>query len=419
MTNMLKDKTSDQPRVLILSQRNTLKDILFRGPHQEFEDIICQIDSADLLAPSTERWFNVRYEAAKRLIWHAPVALNPGVAKIRLKEKYDLFFAICGSLVDLLMVNAVENWKDAARTSICLVDELWIKELPGYKYMLDMLAKFDYVMLYYSQSVKPVSAATGRECFFVPPGIDTIAFSPYPEVPRRVIDVYSIGRRSQVTHESLLRMVKDGGAVYLYDTIAGGSAINLREHRMLLANMAKRSRYFIVNPALVDRPDKRGDQVEMGNRYFEGAASGAIMIGERPRNEEFNRLFDWPDAVLDLPYDSPSIDMLIGEVDREPDRQERMRRNNVVNALMRHDWAYRWESVLKVAGLAPMQGLLERKARLNHLARDIANAVPLQNGVGSEVGYDCAARPVMTSHPEGRPSGGAWRADVSTNSEPR
>ena len=41
----------------------------------------------------------------------------------------------------------------------------------------------------------------------------------------------------------------------------------------------------------------------MGNRFFEGAASGAIMVGERPNNEEFERLFNWPEAVTQLPYD--------------------------------------------------------------------------------------------------------------------
>jgi hypothetical protein len=39
---------------------------------------------------------------------------------------------------------------------------------------------------------------------------------------------------------------------------------------------------------------------------------------------------------------------------------------------MRHDWAYRWEAVLKSVGLEPMQGLMERKARLKKLAKVVA-----------------------------------------------
>jgi hypothetical protein len=39
-----------------------------------------------------------------------------------------------------------------------------------------------------------------------------------------------------------------------------------------------------------------------------------------------------------------------------------------VQALLRHDWVYRWEAVLKSVGLAPMQAAEERKAHLRKLA---------------------------------------------------
>jgi len=166
-------------------------------------------------------------------------------------------------------------------------------------------------------------------------------------------------------------MVAENGLFYLHDSIAGDQAINSTEHRALFANIAKRSRYFIVNPGLIDRPDKRGNQIESGNRYFEGAASGTVMVGERPNNGEFEKLFDWPDAVIHLPYDCSDIDAVINEIDRQPERQNRMRRTNVGHALMRHDWVYRWEAVLKIVGLEPMPELSQRKERLRSLAETI------------------------------------------------
>src|SRR2546425_5042716 len=369
MSNASIDREYSKPRVLMFSQRNIFPHPLFRCPLYEFEDIVCQIDSTEVLAPQTEKWFDFGHRIAKRIAWHLPIALNPGIPRIQIKNHYDLFFAVCGSPVDLLMVNTVKNWKDCCKTSICLLDELWAKNISTYQYFLRILSKFDFVLLYYSQSVKAVSEAIGRKCFFLPPGIDALSFCPYPEPPRRVIDVYSIGRRSERTHQSLLKMVREKGIFYLHDSISGDRAINSNEHRVLLANIAKRSRYFIVNPALIDQPDIRGDQTEIGNRYFEGAGSGAIMIGEHPTNDEFEKLFDWPDAVLHLPYDSGSIGSIINELDRQPDSQERMRRNNVAQTLMRHDWAYRWETVLKVARLEPMPELVKRKQRLMDLSK--------------------------------------------------
>jgi hypothetical protein len=372
------DTEPAKPRVLIFSLRNIFGKALFRCPHYEFEDIICKIDSAVLLAPELDPC-ETRSTFATRLAYHAPVALNPGIRRIPEKTHYDIFFTICGFPQDLLMVNAVSNVREACGTSVCLVDELWVQEMLKHRHFLRILAKFDIVMLYYSQTVKPLSEQIGRRCIFLPPGVDAILFCPHPDPPKRVIDVFSIGRRSEITHQRLLRMVRESGLCYLYDSIGGGQAINSKEHREFFANVAKRSRYFIVNPGKIDEPDKRGNQIETSNRYFEGAASGAIMVGERPKNEVFERLFDWPEAVTQLPYDSCDIDMVIKDLDGDPERQDRIRRTSVLQALMRHDWVHRWEAVLKTVGLKPMQGVLERKERLGKLAE-----VVLQNGRSTE-----------------------------------
>ncbi len=358
-------------RILIFSQRNIFKRALFRCAHYEFENIISQIDSVELLAPELDL-SRRRHAIAKRIAFHAPIALNPGIQRIPPKAHYDLFLAVCGAPADLLMVNAVRNWREVCKTSICLIDELWVRDMAGHRHFLRILEKFDVVMLYYSQSVDALSERIRRKCVYLPPGVDTTLFSPYPAPPKRVVDVYSIGRRSETTHQALLRMASEDGLFYLHDTIAGDQAIDPSQHRALFANVAKRSRYFMVNPGLFDRPDKRGNQIEIGNRYFEGIAAGTILVGERPNNQEFDRLFDWPDVVIPLAYNSPDINLLIRELDRQPERQDRIRRTNVAQALLRHDWVYRWEAMLKTAGLEPMPELFERKERLRTMAAAVS-----------------------------------------------
>lgn len=368
------DARSGEPRVLIFSLRNIFGRALFRCPHFEFENVICDIDSAEILAPELEP-YSSRSRFALRMAYHAPVILNPGLKTRPANTNYDLFFAICGgvaSAYDFLMLNAVANAKDMCRTSVCLIDELWVKQMYKHRHFLRVLEKFDLVMLYYSQTVKPLGDQIATKCAFLPPGIDAISFCPYPSPLERVIDVLSIGRRSEKTHQTLLGMVRDRGLLYLHDSLAGNQAINASEHRALFANEAKRSRYFLVNPGLVDQPEKRGNQIEIGNRYFEGAASGAIMIGELPQNEEFEKLFDWPEPVTPLPFGSSDIDAVIKRLDRDPERQDARRRTGVVQALMRHDWVYRWETILRHVGLEPMQGALERKERLRKLATVVA-----------------------------------------------
>jgi spore maturation protein CgeB len=366
------ERQPGKPRVLIFSLRNIFGKALFRCPHFEFEDLICEIDSAELLAPKIDP-SSRRSSFATRLAYHAPVVLNPGIQSISAKRQYDILFTICGYPQDLIMFNAVSNdLKDICRTSVCLLDELWINEMVKHRHFLRILAKFDVVMLYYSQTVKPLSEIIERKCIFLPPGVDATLFCPHPNSPERVIDVYSIGRRSEITHRRLLDMVRESGLFYLHDSMGGSQAINSREHRALFANVAKRSRFFIVNPGKIDEPNLRGGQMEIGNRYFEGAASGAIMIGERPDNEVFEEWFDWPDAVTRLPYDSRDVDVVIKDLDADPERQDRIRRTGMIQALMRYDWVYRWEAILSAVGLEPMQEALDRKDRLRKLAGTVS-----------------------------------------------
>jgi hypothetical protein len=240
-----------------------------------------------------------------------------------------------------------------------------------YRNYLRLLQPFDHVFLYYRNSVKPLAKRITSRCSYLPPGVDTIRLCPYPEAPERSVDVYSIGRRSAVTHQALLEMAAKRDLFYIYDSTTADQVIDPDEHRDLFANIVKRSRYFIVNPGLIDRPEVRGEQIEVGNRYFEAAASGTLMIGERPQNDAFAELFDWPDSLVDLPYGSPAIADVIDEWDSQPERQNRARRTSVAQSLLRHDWVYRWETILQAVNLAPTPRAVERRLRLSNLADEV------------------------------------------------
>ena len=360
-----------ESRTLIFSQRKMSRILPFRCAHFEFEDIIAEIDSADFLSPRFDP--STRHHSlVRQLAYHTPLKLNPGVEQIPVERNYDLFFAICGDPTDLLRINSVADWRSKCRTAICLIDELWVKEMAAYRNFLQILEKFDLVILYYSQTVAPLRETIKTKCIFMPPGVDAIRFCPYPNPPERVVDIYSIGRRSASTHQAFLKMAAKEGYFYLHDSTSADRVLDPFEHRELFANIAKRSRYFIVNPGLIDRPDVRGNQIEIGNRYFEAAASGGIMLGERPRNSEFEKYFDWPDAVIDLPYDSPDAEKTVKELDEQPERQFKLRQTNVQQSLLRHDWAYRWEEILGAVAVAPLPHLASRKCRLHRLAEQAA-----------------------------------------------
>jgi hypothetical protein len=356
-----------RPRILLFSQRNIYEQEAWRCSFHEFEGILQEIDSVELLAPKPWKWYRQGKRVASRLGEYLKSPLNPGIPRIRLAREYDVFLAVCEKPSELLNVNAVKGWKQYCKTSFCWLTEFYVKDIPTFKSALEVLSRFDYVLFVLDTSEPFKKIIKGQGCH-LPAGIDALRFCPYPKSPKRSIEVLSIGRRSAETHQALLRMAREEGIFYVYDSLSNLNAHNLEDHRMLVANMAKRSRYFIANPSKINAPEETGGQTEFGYRHFEGAASGTIMIGERPNNEEFKRFFNWEDVVIDMAFGSEKIGEIIRELDRQPERQMRIRRNNITQSLLRHDWVYRWETVLKMAGLGPLPGLLRRKERLKELA---------------------------------------------------
>jgi len=226
------------------------------------------------------------------------------------------------------------------------------------------------VFVGYSGTVATLSEALGRPCHWLPGAVDAVRFSPYPRPAERVVDIYSIGRRWDPVHAALLKLAAKKEIFYLHDSFVASDTevADHRQHRDLLANIAKRSHYFIVAPAKMDLPGETKGQVEIGYRFYEGAAAGCVLLGRRPQVESFEQLFDWSDAVIEIKVDgSDVVDTIMG-LHAEPDRVHQIRGRNAAQALLRHDWAYRWKQMLGVAGIPPSPGMAAREARLKELA---------------------------------------------------
>lgn len=295
--------------------------------------------------------------------------VNPGLQGVRLTQEYDLFVALCQDYSDLPYLNAIRGWRDRCKTSVCWIDELWAAAIPGYKYWLHALNQFDYVFIGCKGSVEPLSRAIGRPCYWLPGGADLLRFSPYPNPPARVIDVYSIGRRWEGIHQALIDVAKRGEIFYVHDTFAASNApvYDHRQHRDLYANMTRRSRYFTVAPGKLNDEVTRG-QAEVGYRYYEGAAAGAVMIGQAPDCEAFTEMFPWQDAVIPVKHDGSDIVSVLDDLDSDFERTSAIHRRNATEALLRHDWVYRWKELLRIAGVEPLPGMAARERRLQELA---------------------------------------------------
>jgi hypothetical protein len=145
-------------------------------------------------------------------------------------------------------------------------------------------------------------------------------------------EVCNIGRRSPVTHQALLDDAERQQSFYYYDTVAAsGTDLKHRtfrvdrphEHRRMLATLLKHTRYFFAHRGYVDRPELTASRDEISARFYEGAAAGTVMIGEAPRREEVKQQFDWPDAVIHVPFDSPDVGRILAYLNSDPNACER------------------------------------------------------------------------------------------------
>ena len=71
-----------------------------------------------------------------------------------------------------------------------------------------------------------------------------------------------------------------------------------------------------------------------------------------------------------MPIQSDGSDVLevLAALESEPERISAISRRNAVEALLHHDWAYRWREMFRIARIEPSPGLATRERRLSELA---------------------------------------------------
>jgi hypothetical protein len=347
----------------------------------EFEDVAAELTGADRVdlggGPLLE--FNRRLYKYTHGLSRSPglarKAASLASPRSPLRRDYELFLPVFNTIYEVAALAALPDWRKRARVSACFISEVWQHE--SQRYLLDMLAGFDHIFLGVHHSVDYVARETGRPCTFLPLATDVLRFSPSEDFHARPIDVCNIGRRSAVTHAALLDCAMDRKFFYYYDTVAA-SGVDLkqrtfrvhdpREHRLLYASVLKRSRFFVTNTGFINDPTKTQGNDEISARFYEGAASGAVMIGTPPHTADFEHQFDWQDAVIRMPFDNLRVGEMIQDLSGDRQRLESIHRRNVCHAMRRHDWSHRLLVIFQTLDLAPSGALLDRVQALQDAA---------------------------------------------------
>ncbi|BAZ43026.1 hypothetical protein NIES4102_00210 [Chondrocystis sp. NIES-4102] len=366
------------PRILVVSVRGYRFQVANCCIY-EFEDLLTDLESAQLYTPTHEFDFARKiYRTTKYIGGSDTLAekIAPFPEELVLDHDYDLLFAVLDNPWQFHLLKSIKGLRDRCRYTACFIAEMWQPDLNNWRLFKEPWADFDHVFLGVTQCLDGLSKLIEPPVTYIPPAVDTLRFSPYPNPPQRSIDVSYVGRRSPIIHNALVQHSIEKNFFYYYDTIKGKLQIaNPREHRILLANIFQRSRYNITNYAKFDERQETGGTQEIGYRFFEGAAAGTVMVGMPPGGSAFPRYFDWEDAIVKVDFSGTDVIEAIAELDAQPERLQRISRMNVANSLLKHDWVYRWRDMLAAFNLEPSSAMVEREKYLQQLAKSIVKSV--------------------------------------------
>lgn len=300
---------------------------------------------------------------------------------------YDVLYAGVISFRDLWVL-AGADLPSVASKRICCITEIWEPDLHHFEMYAEILEQFDVVYLSCQGTVDALSEMVSVPVHWIPSATDALTRCPADEQPR-CIDVMSVGRRCPVQHAELLDAARSRRMTYQFDSLRGAQLADWSEHRFVLGEQTRRSRFYVCHRSKFDDTEETGDVQEFGGRYFDAFAAGAIPIGDLPDADHFRSTFPRPGSTVFQASGQDGMVDTVLEMKRDIDALDEVARLNVVEALRGHDWVHRWETMLAGVGLDLVGHGQERRRGLDELADVIAGGDPV-DGARSELARSLA-----------------------------
>lgn len=349
----------------------------FNGQAYAFMNVVQGIEHADLLCPQPAAhtggrginpsvpylWHELKHRVQSQLLRTLGRHGLSNAQSVTVDQDYDFFMFVCQFPLELTALDRIKGWRERCGQAVVYMLEGWQDRFPKQRQELRMLDQFDHVFVLNKESIPALQAYTKTPVSFLASACDTLLSVPYPDPPERSIDVLSMGRRIPQLHDAMARLsASDHRFFYVHDTSKGGAVTSWPQHRLQMANMIKRAKYFIAYDFSVDTAGvfKNMKKNALATRYFEGAAGGAVLLGSAQTCPEFSEYLDWDDAVIELPPDTRDVQGFLADLNAQTERIAHIRTTNMSRCLRRHDWAHRWDQILQTMGLTRSDGLQRR-----------------------------------------------------------
>lgn len=254
---------------------------------RDFEDEIVRLTGATrLILPSREfpGFIDRRIAQGTRY---------SGLRKFIPKADYEIKAEILWVILmnpDNFSLDLFKNWDRHVGFKILYLIDTWEKHVPSIRRVLKS-TKWDVTITAHGGAKRFLEEETQRSWRVVPLGVKLERFQPATREERQ-IGFCAYGRRLEQVHRSVKEYCSQTGKDYDY-TIAAAlqPQIDPSESYQIYAWHLTHSVFNFCWPMEVTNPGRVRSFSPITCRFFESAASGTVVLGEKPDDPSFDALF--------------------------------------------------------------------------------------------------------------------------------
>ncbi|MEA5602300.1 glycosyltransferase [Nostoc sp. UHCC 0252] len=193
-----------------------------------------------------------------------------------------------------------KNWDRHVGVKILYIFDTFEGQLPSIRRILDS-TKWDLAITSFHGALPFLEEQTQHKWYAIPQGVKLDRFKPVAK-EEKLISFSAYGRRLQNVHNSIKEYCLQTNKYYEYTTTTGlqpqlDPCENYRQYAWHLAH----SFFTFSWPVELTNPKRVLTFSPITCRWFEAAASGTVILGQAPKDPEFEKIFG-SDLVIPIDY---------------------------------------------------------------------------------------------------------------------
>jgi hypothetical protein len=325
----------------------------------EFEDLFQRLCGARILCPEHRSLLRDPLGKVQRRLLGRFHRLKENV-----ERDAELLLVVARTPSDLRMLYSLTDARKRFRKIAGYVIDSYFTE--GFE---SSAKSYDHIFSTTQEGADFVRTKFGVSSSVLRQGFDCLAWASID--PARSIDLIGFGRQPASYHREFQRSfhVSHSNILYLHSPIGAKAGSAVWVERPMMLKLLQRSKMSLAFHLLVEPEEARPRAANfVTSRWFESLAAGCIVVGRRPPGEMAAEMFDWPNALIELPDRPSEAADFIKSLACDARFLRETRTRNVIEMCRRHDWRYRIRNIYEHFDLSLPESLKAEIVALEEMA---------------------------------------------------